>query len=79
MKFTDAAEMVLRKVGRPMHSTEIIEYASNKGWIASHGKTPDHTLQSAIWTEIKNKGPESRFRMIGKGRITRRFWLRRPE
>ena len=76
MKFSDAAEKVLRRVGRPMHSTEIVDYATKRGWIISKGKTPDHSLQAAIWTDIKKMGPQSRFQMVGEGRITRRFWLR---
>jgi restriction system protein len=75
MTFKDAAVRVLRTVGKPMHSTEIVEYALKKGWVVSTGKTPHHTLQVAIWSDIKKNGSKSRFRMVGKGKKHRRFWL----
>jgi hypothetical protein len=78
MKLSDAAERVLRKVGHLMHSGEIIEYAAKHGWIVPKGKTPDHSLQAALWTEIRKRGAQSRFRMVGEGRVNRRFWLREP-
>jgi len=77
MTFKDAAERVLRTVGKPMHSPEIVEYALKRGWVVSSGKTPDHTLQGAIWSDIKKNGSKSRFRMVGQGRVGRRFWLRK--
>jgi hypothetical protein len=79
MKFSDAAEKVLRKIGRPMHSTEIVEYAIKQGWIIQKGKTPDHSLQALIWTDIQKNGSRSRFRMVGEGRFHRRYWLRHPD
>jgi hypothetical protein len=78
MKLTDAAEKVLRKFGQPMHSTEIVEYALKQGWITPKGKTPDHSLQAALWTDIERNGSGSRFRMVGKGRVHRKYWLRYP-
>jgi hypothetical protein len=76
MKLTDAAEKVLRKIGRPMHSTEIVEYAAKHGWIVPRSKTPDHSLQAAVWTDIKRNGSQSRFQMVGRGKINRKYWLR---
>jgi restriction system protein len=75
MTFKAAAERVLRTVGKPLHSYEIVEYALKRGWVVSSGKTPHHTLQVAIWSDIKKNGSKSRFRMIGKGKKKRKFWL----
>jgi hypothetical protein len=79
MMLTDAAERVLMKFGRPLHSKEIVEYAVKQGWIIPTGKTPDHSLQAALWTDIKRKGSRSRFRMVGNGRVDRKYWLRQPK
>lgn len=79
MSLADAAERALKAVGKPMHSTEIIEYATAKGWIAPKGKTPDHSLQAALWTEIHNRRKQSRFTIVreGEGPIHRKYGLRK--
>jgi hypothetical protein len=79
MKLSDAAEKVLRKVGRPMHSKEIVDYATTQGWIIPKSETPHHSLQVAVWTDIQKNGSRSRFRMVGQGTFHRRFWLRQPD
>jgi len=79
MKLSDAAEKVLRKVGRPMHSKEITDYATKQGWIIPKSKTPQHSLQLAVWTDIQRNGSRSRFQMVGQGRQHRKFWLRHPD
>lgn len=76
MTFKDAAERVLRTVGKPMHSREIVEYALKMRWVVSKGKTPHHTLQAVIWSDIEKKRAKSTFRMVGQGRRQRKFWLR---
>jgi hypothetical protein len=79
MKLSDAAERVLRKIGRSLHSAEIVEYAVKYGWIIPKGKTPDHSLQAAVWTDIRRNGSRSRFRMVGQGKVHRRYWLREKD
>jgi hypothetical protein len=76
MMLRDAAEKVLKEVGRPMHSAEIVKYAIKRGWITPKSKTPDHSLQAVVWKDIQRNGSRSRFKMIGQGRIRRRYWLR---
>jgi hypothetical protein len=79
MNLKDAAERVLKKVGRPMHSTDIIDFAIKRGWIAPRGKTPDHSLQAAIWAETHDDRNQSRFRIVveGEGPVHRKYWLRK--
>lgn len=67
MKLADAAEKVLRKIRRPMHSNEIVEYAVKQGWIIPRSRTPDHSLQAAIWTDIRRNGSQSRVQNGGAG------------
>jgi hypothetical protein len=76
MMLRDAAERVLREIGRPMHSAEIIKHAIKRGWVTPKGKTPDHSLQASIWKDIQRNGSRSRFKMVGQGRNQLRYWLR---
>lgn len=76
MTLIDAAERVLRVTGRPMHSTEIIAYARRRGWITTGGKTPDHSLQAAIWKSMKQLGTRSPFAMVGRGTRYKKYSLR---
>jgi hypothetical protein len=78
MTILGAAERVLREAGRPMHSKEIIEYAKEKRWIAPRGKTPDHTLQAAVFKHIRAHGRAAIFARVGKGKVHRRYALRDP-
>lgn len=77
MTILEAAEKTLRAVGRPLHSTEIVEYAVRRGWITPRGKTPDHSVQAALWQDIHENGAASKFVTVGPGRFQRRYWLRR--
>jgi hypothetical protein len=76
MTLCEAADKVLRATRRPMHSREIVEYARARGWLDTSGKTPDHSLQAAIWNDIKENGRESVFQMVGRGKIHRMYSLR---
>lgn len=76
MTILKAAEKTLRAVGRPLHSPEIVEYAVRRGWIIPMGKTPDHSVQAALWQDIHKNGTASKFVTVGPGRFQRRYWLR---
>jgi hypothetical protein len=78
MKLLDAAEKALRDTGRPMRSTEIVALAIRKRWIHPKGKTPEHSLQAALWADINNHGSRSRFKIIGDVPIRKRYALRKP-
>ena len=78
MTLLDAAEKALRAAGEPLHSTQIIALAVSKGWIHPKGKTPDHSLQSAVWDDINQNGSRSRFKVIGDVPIRRKYALRKP-
>ena len=35
--------------------------ALQRGFLQAHGKTPDATMASALYTDVKKKGPRSLF------------------
>ncbi len=70
------AEQVLAQSSRPLHSIEIVEIAVQRGLLQCTAKTPDHSLQAAIWRNRQRLGDESPFVMIGSGRMGRKYWLR---
>lgn len=76
MTITEAAEKVLREVGHPMHSMEIVEYAKRKRWIAPKGKTPHHSLQAALYRHMQLHGTDSLFVKVGGVRRLRKYALR---
>jgi hypothetical protein len=79
MKYIEVAERTLRENERAMHSTEIIAYAKKRGWISPRGKTPDHSLQAAIWRDMKERGRNSPFVMTSGRTLRRKYALRSLE
>jgi hypothetical protein len=67
---TEAAFMILKEHGKPLHIKEIIHIALAKGMIETKGKTPDLTLTSDLHQENKRRakrGKNLRFHYLGKG------------
>jgi hypothetical protein len=70
MSALDAAAKVLEQKGTAMTCPELIGVMAAKGyWSSPNGKTPAATLYAGIITEIKKKGPESRFKKTAPGRF----------
>ncbi|MEK7764683.1 MAG: phage minor head protein, partial [bacterium] len=68
MSALDAAEQVLREVGRPLSAKELIAEMEARGlWVSPGGRTPDATLYASILREMKGQG--SRFVKTGPGRF----------
>ena len=66
----DAAVRVLQKTETSMNCRELIEVmAAKRYWQSPHGKTPERTLYAAIHREIQQKGDQSRFRQVERGRF----------
>jgi len=78
MSFIRAAELILKESSEPLHSAEIVERAVGLGLISRpKGRSPDHTLQAAIWRDINQRRKEnSPFILVGDGRVNRRYWLK---
>ena len=66
----DAAARVLAESKKPMTCRQIVEVAFQKGYWRSGGATPWATIYSAIIREIANRGKDSRFKKVDRGRFT---------
>jgi len=64
-----AAVKVLQEAAEPLNCQEIVKQMLDKGYWKTDGKTPAATIYSAITTEIKKKGTESRFRKTERGKF----------
>lgn len=66
----DAAAKVLAEAGEPLNTKQMIEAMEAKGyWKSPGGATPWATLYSAIAREIHDKGNESRFKKMERGKF----------
>lgn len=72
--FKAAAVNVLREEGRLMTTGEITKAALQRGFIKCSGKTPDATMASALYTDIKRRTGESVFVRPREGLFGLREW-----
>jgi HB1, ASXL, restriction endonuclease HTH domain len=70
------AETILEDSPEPLHSNEIVRRAVQRKLVETDTETPDHTVQAAIWRNIRTLGECSPFVMVGEGRSHRKYWLR---
>ncbi|BDA44550.1 hypothetical protein COCOBI_06-0260 [Coccomyxa sp. Obi] len=75
--FKSAAEKVLAKHSRLMSTGEIARYAIKYALISPQGKTPEATMASALYTDIKKKEGASIFIRPHEGLFGLREWLAR--
>ncbi|OHB58806.1 MAG: hypothetical protein A2Y12_00190 [Planctomycetes bacterium GWF2_42_9] len=64
-----AALLVLEEEGKPLNCQEMVKLMIERGYWNTIGKTPASTIYSAIITEIKKKGDDSRFRKTERGKF----------
>lgn len=57
----DLAAKILSDTGEALNCKELVAKAKETGWVST-GKTPEQTLYSGIFREIKEKGEASRFK-----------------
>jgi len=74
MKFKKAAYHILKKEKKPLSAKDITQVALKEGLITSQGETPDASLGSIIYTDIKQKGEESLFAKVKRGSFGLREW-----
>jgi len=67
MSALDAAVMVLKDAGGPLHYREITQRILATGRWTTKGKTPEATVNAQIGTDIKKRGQASRFVRTGPG------------
>lgn len=71
MTMLDAAVRMLREARRPMRLVDLYMEMSSRGyWSSPRGRTPWATLSAAIGTEIRQRGPQSRFVKVDHGLYT---------
>lgn len=73
--FKHAAVQVLLAEQRLMSTGEITRLALKYGLVKCTGKTPEATMASALYTDIKRKGDESLFIRPSEGLFGLRKWL----
>ena len=57
----DLAAKILADTGEALNCKELVAKAKEMGWVST-GKTPEQTLYSGIFREMKEKGEASRFK-----------------
>ncbi|MCX6701500.1 MAG: HTH domain-containing protein [Methanomicrobiales archaeon] len=67
MGVLDAVNTVLKESGEPLHYIKITKRIFEQNLWKSEGKTPAHTVNAQLVTDINNKGIKSRFRRYGPG------------
>lgn len=59
--FKSSAILVLKKAGKPLHSSEITRLALEDGILVTEGATPEATMSAQLVMDVKNKGKASDF------------------
>eukprot|EP00877_Chromochloris_zofingiensis_P002038 jgi/Chrzof1/11835/Cz06g11210.t1 len=73
--FKSAAVEVLRKERRLMTTGEITKIALQRGFLNAQGKTPEATMASALYTDVKKKNGTSLFTRPQEGLFGLKEWL----
>ena len=61
MRLLEAIVEVLRKAEEPMHVNEITKQVLARGLWSASGKTPEASVATRLYTDIKKKGAASAF------------------
>lgn len=73
MSLLKAAAKVLAESDEPMRISEIYDAIKAQNlWVPVNGRTPELSLYSGIYREIKTKGENARFRKLDRGLYTTR-------
>jgi restriction system protein len=80
LSFAEAAERVLEQSEnrQPMHYRDITSRAIHLGLISPHGKTPERTMYTQIYSEIERqirRGERPRFAKVGRGMFGLSRWM----
>ena len=74
MTFTEAAEAVLRKLGKPLHYKKITQIAIEQNLLSHVGKTPEVTMSTRLATLAKKDRGEAAIVRIKPGIFGLRDW-----
>ncbi|MEO0102517.1 MAG: HTH domain-containing protein, partial [candidate division WOR-3 bacterium] len=72
--FIEAAYQILKERGIPLTSGEITKIALERNLIETSGKTPSATMAAGFYRDIKEKGNNSLFVKIERGKFGLREW-----
>jgi len=78
MTFTEAAEAVLRKVGKPLHYKKITQLAIEQNLLSHIGKTPEVTMSTRLATLTKKDRGDQNVIRVGPGVFGLREWGAAP-
>jgi restriction endonuclease Mrr len=74
MTFTEAAALVLRLVGKPLHYKDITDIAIEKGLLSHVGKSPEVTMGSRLNSLLKKSERENPLKRVKPGVFALRDW-----
>lgn len=76
--FKSAAAEILAKEKRLMTTGELTKVALERGFIKCQGKTPENTMASALYTDVRRKGAKSLFIKPKEGLFGLKAWISEP-
>lgn len=62
--FKEAAAIIIKQAGKPLHVSRILLLAQRRGLLQSHGKTPVATMAAQLAVDVKRNGAKSRFMRV---------------
>ena len=74
MTFTEAAEVVLRQVGKPLHFKKITQLAIEQNLLSHVGKTPEITMSTRLTTMTKKDKGDAPIVRVKPGVFALRAW-----
>jgi len=74
MTFTEAAEAVLRKAGKPLHFKKITQFAIEQNLLSHVGKTPETTMSTRLATLTKKDRGDQNLVRVKPGVFGLREW-----
>ena len=74
MTFTEAAEAVLRKAGKPLHFKKITQISIDENLLSHVGKTPEVTMSTRLATLTRRDDPAQNIVRVRPGVFGLREW-----
>ena len=74
MTFTEAAEAVLRKLGKPLHFKKITQISIDENLLSHVGKTPEVTMSTRLATLTRRDDPSQNIVRVRPGVFGLREW-----
>lgn len=71
--FKEIAYLILKEIGKPLHSKEITKIALERGWLKTAGKTPEATMNAQLIVDINSKKEKSLFVKTAPSTFALRF------